>query len=348
MKTLSKIASGILALIVLSIIFTGCSKKGSPAPTGPAEYVVSTLAGNGVRGNANGSGTNTSFSGPFGLAIDASGNLYVADYNNSLIRKITPDGTVTTFAGNGQQVTIPGTGTAASIAYPDYITIDHSNNLYTIDMTGNIVKITPSGVVTIFASGLGPSSGLVADANNNIYVADVARGSIMKVTAAGAVSIFTGSGSPEQAPVDGTGTSATFRLPAGITIDASGNLFVGDVGVNQIRKITPAGVVTTIAGDGESKLKNGNGLAASFYYPGALAADREGNIYVSDYNNNVIRKITAGGDVTTLAGNGEHGYADGAAASAKFAGPYGIVINSNGDLFVADSNNNVIRKIAKK
>ncbi|WP_339605846.1 Ig-like domain-containing protein [uncultured Roseivirga sp.] len=152
-------------------------------------------------------------------------------------------------------------------------------------------------------------------------------------------------GTDNYASVDGTGIGANFHMPDDIVLDASGNMYVSDFGSNKIRKITPIGVVTTLAGSGVTGSSNGNGVNASFNHPRGLAIDATGNVFVADRDNNVIRKITPSGDVTTYAGSGAWGSTNGASGSARFNSPNGVAVDASGNLFVTDGNNNLIRKI---
>jgi sugar lactone lactonase YvrE len=236
--------------------------------------------------------------------VDPAGNLFVTELYGSRIRKITPAGVVTTFAGSGVQGSADGTGTAATFNYPSGIAIDGSGNLFVADELGNIIrKITPGAVVSTFAG-----SGIQGSAN-------------------------------------GTGTAATFHFPVGLAIDAAGNLYVGEEGNDNIRKITPAGVVTTLAGAGTEGHADGTGAAASFRNPWGLGVDGVGNVYVGDTYNSLIRRITPAGVVTTFAGNAVPGAIEGKGILASFSGPIGIVFNSSGDMYVADMYNHKIRKI---
>lgn len=267
-------------------------------------YVVSTLAGNGGTGFANGAGNGAMFNGPYGMAIDSSGNAFLADTSNHRIAKITPAGVVSTFAGNGTSGALDGTGLSATFNMPRGLAIDQQDNLYIADRSNSrIRKITPTGVVTTLAG-----NGL------------------------------TGS-------TDGTGTAATFTNALGVIVDNAGNVYVGDTYGHRIRKITSAGVVTTLAGNGTSGFADGVGSAAMLSYPLNLALDDQNNIYVADRDNHRIRKITAGGSVTTFAGSGS-GYADGAASAAMFYTLEGVCRDKNGNFFVADKANNRIRKIS--
>jgi hypothetical protein len=182
-----------------------------------------------------------------------------------------------------------------------------------------------------------------ADAQGNIYVADNKNHQIRKITPAGLVSTFAGSGIAGNA--DGAGTAAQFEEPYGICPDALGNIYVVDNVSSRIRKITPGGVVTTITGSAGTGFQDGNVSVAKFDQPNGICIDPQGNLYVTDYNNNRIRKITPAGMVSTLAGS-QQGFEDGPAAQAKFYKPGHICMDNQGNLYVADRYNHRIRKIA--
>jgi len=320
--------------------------------------LVSNFVGTTTQGSANGAGTSASFNGPLGIAIDGSGNIYAADEENNLIRKITPAGIVATLAGSGAQGAINGTGTAASFNHPTGVAVDASGNVYVADQSNNLIrKITPGGVVTTFAgsgtAGSANGTGVAAsfnlptviarDAAGNLYVTDLLNNLIRKINTAGVVTTLAGNGTADS--TNGTGTAASFHYPTGITVDASGNIYVTDQLNHEIRKITSAGVVTTFAGNGTAGSANGKGTAASFYNPYAVTVDGSGNLYVADYNNNEIRMITSTGIVTTLAGTTIAGIANGTGSAAAFNHPGGVALDGNGNLFVADYYNNEIRDI---
>ncbi|SVC45079.1 uncharacterized protein METZ01_LOCUS297933, partial [marine metagenome] len=255
-----------------------------------SSYVtVTTFAGSGTSGIANGTGTAASFYSPSGLAMDGSGNLFVAELGNDLIRKITPSGVVTTFAGTeGANETADGTGTAASFYGPSDLAFDSNGNLFVVGFYSHLIrKITPAGVVTTFA------------------------------------------GSGSEGSANGTGTEASFYYPWGIAIDSNDNLFIGEYSNNLIRKITPSGVVTTFAGSGTSGSADGIGTAASLSGPVGLSFDSDGNLFVVEFVGEKIRRITPSGSVTIFAGSGSKGSTDGTGTDASFDYPIGITIDNN-------------------
>ncbi|WP_158590442.1 NHL repeat-containing protein [Noviherbaspirillum cavernae] len=336
---------------------------------------VSTLAGTaGVFGSADGNGAAARFSSPRGIVVDGAGNVYVADRLNHAIRRITPSGAVATIAGAaGSSGSADGAGSTARFNGPSGIAIDALGNLYVAD-TDNVAirKITPSGDVTTLAgmateSGSvdgagstarfnGPSS-IAIDATGNLFVTDtyhfptshsaLDNSTIRKITPTGIVTTLAGS-SGSLGSTDGSGTLALFYYPSGITVDAAGNLFVSDTWNHTIRRITPAGAVSTFAGTaGISGSDDGTGAAARFFYPSGVTSDSAGNLYVVDSSNATLRKVTPGAAVTTLAGMAsQSGSADGIGADARFSGPYGIAADAAGNLYIADAFSATIRKIA--
>ena len=319
--------------------------------------VATTLAGSGVIGSANGIGTAAQFSGPRGVAVDSSGTIYVADADNHQIRKITAAGVVTTLAGSGTAGSANGTGIAAQFTTPYGVAVDSSGTIYVADTFNNLIrKITAAGVVTTLAgsgavgsaNGTGTAAqfnnprGIAVDSLGTVYVADTSNHQIRKITAAGVVTTLAGS---TYGSTNGTGIGAQFAYPYGIAVDSSGKVYVGDSQNNLIRKITAAGVVTTLAGGSRfGGSANGIGGTAQFAYPMGVAVDSSGTVYVADYYNYSIRKITPAGAVTTPAGLAP-GFADATGIVAKFAAPVGVAVDSSGTIYVADSDNNRIRKI---
>jgi sugar lactone lactonase YvrE len=281
--------------------------------------VVTTFAGTtGVPGSLDGIGTAAMFLLPEGLAVDGNGNLFVGDSTGDVIRKITPSGVVTTFAGTpGFEGSADGTGSAAQFYGPDGVAVDASNNIYVADgQNYTIRKITQAGAVTTFAgtagnfgsaNGTGPSasfgyiSGIAAGPGGNIFASDTDNELIREITSTGVVTTLAGDNGMS-GDVDATATAAQFNQPDGLAADSSGNLYVADSGNNVIREITQAGVVTTFAGTGPYVGDmNGPGVVALFNFPSGVAVDGSGNVYVADSGNSLIRQINASGVVSNFA-----------------------------------------------
>lgn len=315
----------------------------SVAPDG----AVSPFAGSTTAyGNLDGQGASALLWNPIFMIAEPSGTVLFADAGDNEIRQFTPNAAVTTMVGLGAHPgNVNGTGAAARFDNPEPLAVDASGNLYLSDGNG-LRKVTPGGVVSAAFSGGGGSTGLAIDAAGNAYFSQSGLNSIYKVSGSGAPVLFAGSGTTvSSGNADGTGSAAGFNHPNGIAIDSAGNLFVVDSGNYTIRKITPAGVVTTLAGlAGAKGINDGSGSAAQFWAPFNIAVDGTDTLYVTD--GNAIRKVTAGGAVTTLAGSIQMlGYADGTGSAALFNSPGGIAIGPSGSLLIADFNN-VIREVS--
>ena len=305
--------------------------------------VVTTLAGSaGQRGSTDGTGSVARFSVPYGVAADGSGNLYVADSGNSTIRKITPAGVVSTLAGSaGQTGSTDATGSAARFNWPSSVAVDGSGTLYVADMSNSTIrKISPGGAVSTLAGSAGPTGatdgtgsaarfyipqGVAVDGSGNVYVADTYNSTLREITIpAGVVSTLAGS-AVQTGSTDGTGSAARFYNPQGVAVDGSGNIYVADTFNSTIRKITPAGAVSTLV--------DATGSAAHFHEPFGVAVDGSGNVYVADSGNDIIRKITPAGVVSTLAGSvGQTGSMDGTGSAARFNGPSGMALDGSGNI----------------
>jgi sugar lactone lactonase YvrE len=293
--------------------------------------MVTTFAGTGSTGFLNtASGTTSSFNRPNGLAIDAEDTIYVADTFNHSIRKISPQGVVTTLAGSGTAgIQNSNTGTSSTFRFPMGVAVDYAGVVYVADTDNNLIrKITPTGSVTTLAGSIGLGS------------------------------------------QDGLGSMASFNGPCGVAVDSFGNVYVADTGNHVIRKITPTGAVTTVAGlGGAPGFQDGTGRCARFNAPVSLTIDSNGALYVCERFNHAIRKIllrpaasgaasgsgsgsiscsTTNSDtaiVTTIAGNGSTGAANGIGTSSRFNTPNALCFDPTGKLYVADTLNNTIRMV---
>lgn len=325
--------------VYVADLFNKTVRKISP------QGAVRTLAGSpGKAGTANGTGLAARFTSPRSIAVDASGVVYVGD--GSAIRRITPLGVVSTLAGSVTEAgNVNGTGAAARLGIPEDLAVDAAGNVYVADSwydsnsgnTGSVRKVTPAGVVTTLTTDCGSGAlsvpaGVAVDSANNVYIANTGNNEICKLTASGASSVLVDSGLQE---------------PRGLAVDAAGNVYIADAFNEVVRKVTPAGALSTLAG---GLVQRGNvdavGSAARFRRPNGVAVDSAGNVYVADEENHTIRKITAGGTVSTLAGLGpDFGHADGSGSAAKFYGPAASVADAQGNVYIADAYNYVIRKV---
>lgn len=273
---------------------------------------VSTFAGNGDAGETDGAGEVATFNAPNGLEFDSQGNLFVVDHLNDKIRKIAPDGAVSTFAGNGTPVTVEGNGLNAGFDRPTGIAIDSSDTIYLVEGNGTVVRmVTPSGDAVNIAG--------------KIY---------------------------EPGFVDGNATDAMFGYPFDVVIDEANNLlYLTDLTNHAIRKVdlnldpSDSGFVSTVAGNGVAGFADGNGASAQFHEPLCLDIDSVGNLYVTDGQNHRIRKVTPSGEVTTITGTGVSGFLDGDAAAALLNTPRGIVVYDDDTLFVTEYYGHSIREI---
>lgn len=327
-------------------------------------HTTTILAGAaGTPGNTNSNGGNARFNGPTAIAIDSSGVRYVADSNNHTIRKIAAAGAVTTLAGAaGIPGNIDAVGGNSRFSSPSGIAVDSAQIAYVAD-TGNhtIRKITSTGTVTTLAGSAGLSggtnatgtaarfnapTGIAVDSAGNVFVCDTGNHTIRKITSAGVVTTLAGSPGTS-GTTNANGSNARFNSPQGITLDGSGNLYIADSGNHCVRKVTPAGDVTTFAGlAGSSGSTDATGSVARFNTPKSITLDTSGTIHVADSNNHTIRRITASGIVTTVAGlAGTSGSANGAGTTARFSNPSGIVTTPDGfNLYIADTANHTIRR----
>lgn len=319
------------------------------------------LAGNGsLIDHTDGSGSNARLMNPTGVAVDSAGNIYIADGGDHTVRKVTPDGSVSTLAGSsGLAGSNDGAASDARFLYPAAIAVDAAGNVYVTDSGSHTVrKITAGGVTTIagtpgvagHADGVGTAAlfyapqGIAVDGAGNVYVSDTNNSTLRKISANGTVTTLAGAAG-ETGGADGTGASARFNYPCGLAVDAIGDVYVADFDNSEIRKVTPDGNVTTLAGAAsQAGNADGQGSGARFDHPMGVSVDGAGNIYVIDTSSQTIRLISPGGSVSTRAGMpGVGGRSDGAGATARFFFPAGIAATSAGTVYVADTGNHALR-----
>lgn len=336
------------------IIFAGlvsCKKDKERVTT----YTVTTLAGE-QGGFADGAATVARFNLPSGVAVDAQGTVYVADNFNHRIRKITSQGIVSTLAGTGSIGTADGSGSTAQFYDPTAVAVDAQGTVYVADYENHrIRKITSSGLVSTlagsenagFADGIGRAAlfshprSISVDAQGAVYVADNSK--IRRILPNGAVNTLAGSAGIGY--TDGPGSTAQFGDFLSLVATAQGVVYVADYNNHCIRKITSVGIVSTIAGTGIPGFADGAGSTAQFNKPNGIAVDNQETLFVTDFVNFRVRKITPAGTVTTIAGTGNSGCIDGSGSTAQFGFIYGIAVNNQGVIYVADRGCNRIRQI---
>ena len=335
---------------------------------------INTIAGNGTYGYSGDGGAAISAEiwYPSGVAIDSSGNVYIADQDNYRIRKVTAStGIISTIAGNGTYGYSGdgGAATSAELKVPSGVAVDSSGNVYIADSYNfRIRKVTAStGIIsTIAGNGTGGYSGdggaatsaevepvgVAVDSSGNVYIVDQFNQRIRKVTAStGIISTIAGNGTRGYSGDGGAATSAELNYPSGVGIDSSGNVYIADTQNDRIRKVTAStGIISTLAGNGTAGNSGDGGAATSgeLNYPSGVGVDSSGNVYIADSGNERIRKVTTStGIISTIAGNGTGGYSgdSGAATSAELANPAGVTIDSSGDVYIADATNMRVRAV---
>ncbi|HWE29783.1 MAG TPA: hypothetical protein VHB97_17355, partial [Polyangia bacterium] len=342
--------------LVGAFTLAGCGGSGNGAVGWSKLAVLAGQIGSGP-GVADGNAKAARFDFPQGLhtATDGSGALFIVDSANNTIRRMTIDGTVATIAGSPFAYgTADGTGAAARFSFPTDITDDGLGTLYVADADNHCIRkiVAGTGVVTTLAGqcgvggaldGIGAAAQFIFPSgltliDGNLYVADESTVRRVEIATGTVVTVAGDPSSTVSVGVDGVGTAALFSSLWGITNDGAGNLFMTDLSANQVRQMVIAtGAVSTIAGNGTASYVDGVGMAATFNFPQGVAADRLGNLYVADVDNNIVRKIVlATNTVSTLAGSATPGSADGIGGAAGFYEPSGLDFGS-GSLRVADA-----------
>ena len=357
------VATQPLTLVVLSCVALCSYASGQSG-------IITTVAGNG-NGTYSGDGgaaTSASFF-PAGVAVDASGNLFIADYLNNRIRKVSAGGIITTVAGTGTQGFSGDGGPAisAELNKPNGVAVDASGNLFIADdYNQRIRKVSAGGIITTvagdgtqgFSGDGGPAtaasfyypSWVTVDASGNIFIADTANCRIRKVSAGGIITTVAGNGTQAFSGDGGPAIAASLFEPHGLAVDASGNLFIADADNQRIREVSASGIITTVAGTGTQGFFGDGGQAAlaSLDDPTDVAVDASGNLFIADYSNNRIRKVSVSGIITTAAGDGTQGFSGdgGPAISAALNYPFAVALDASGDLFIADSDNRIREVLA--
>jgi len=337
-----------------------------------ATGLINTVAGTGSPGYTGdgAAATAAQLNTPYTVALDASGNLYISDTGNNRIREVVvASGNIGTVAGNGTYGYSGdgGAATSAELRSSNGVDLDATGNLYIADTGSNVIRKVSNGIIaTVAGNGNGSSGdggpatgallgyvdGAALDAGGNLYLADSRNNRVRKVATNGTITTVAGTGVAGYAGDQGAATAAQLNGPSGVAVDSNGNVFIADTNNNVVRKVTAAtGLISTVAGNGTLGFGGDGGAATSaeLQYPYGVAVDSSGNLYIADTFNVVIRKVTTNGNISTVAGSADiPGYTgDGSTATlASLNYPYGVAVDSSGTLFIADTGNSAIRRVA--
>ena len=364
----------LIAVAALSFLMVACGGGGSNdnpgGGGGGSAKAIHTFAGTGDYGYTGDGGPAKSarLSAPYGVSVDANGNVYIADTGNSVIRKVDTSGKITTIAGNGMQGFSGdgGLATSASLYAPTRAVPDRSGNLYIADYYNQrIRKVDPAGIIATFAgtgdfgyngdgilatsAQLNSPYGIAVDSVGNVYIADSFNYRIRKVDTSGMITTIAGDGWGGAIGDGGPATSAELSEPEDVALDGHGNIYIADAANSKIRKIDSSGIITTLAGNGNFDFGGDGGPAASAVvnFPTGVTADSSGNVYIADFQNNRIRKVDSSGTITTIAGTGTSGFSGdgGPPASAELSFSMEVAVDTAGNVYIADTNNARIREI---
>ncbi len=356
---LISIASAALAMALVPMTQAGAVPVSATSPT------LSVIVGTGTDGPPTaGPATSSQLNQPYGVALDDSGNVYIADSENNVIEKVTPSGTLSIFAGNGTAgPPTSGPATSSNLNGPTDVAVDSVGNVYIADSANHVIeKVTPSGTLSVIAGNgvegpptAGPAksssfdypTGVAVDASNNVYVADLLNNVVEKITPSGTLSIFAGTGT-SGVPTAGKATSSQLSYPQRVAVDASGNVYIADTRNNVVEKVTSSGTLSIIAGNGTyGHPTAGPATSSKLSGPTGVAVDSAGNVVIADRDNNVVEKVTPSGTLSVIAGTGTDGPPTaGPATSSALNDPTGIAVDASGNVYIADENNYLIEKVA--
>jgi sugar lactone lactonase YvrE len=340
------------------------------------QRIIMTVFGNGTSGYSGDSGLATlaQFDSPRGVAMAADGTLYIADTNNNRVRKVTPTGFITTFAGNG----VAGSGgdgfsaTSAAVAKPYGVAIDPTGNVLIADTFGNrIRKVDPNTNIITNLAGYGSAGfggdgdlaiyaifnqprGVAVDSLGNVYIADTLNNRIRRIDLSGKMGTIAGTGVAGFAGDGGPAGAAQLNNPSAVAVDAAGNLYIADTGNSRVRKIDNSGKIFTVAGSSNTGASgsNGDGLGATaptafLSKPTSVAVDSRGNLFISELDTGRVRVVTTDGLIRTAVGNGIPGYSgdNGTGPDAQINGVEGLGVDASGNLFIGDTANHRVRRV---
>ncbi len=368
-----------LSLFGLALLFFTSTPSLLQAQSVTLAPPITTVAGTGTAGTTTGTdgdggaATAANLSAPAGVAVDGAGNLYIADSGDNRVRKVTVAGVISTVAGSGTVGTATGTdgdgaaATAANLNHPTAVAVDGSGNLYIADSGNNrIRRVNTLGVISTVAgngnvgtttgadgdggaataANLNTPNGIAIDAAGNLYIGDSGHNRIRQVNTIGNITTVAGSGNAGF--TNGPPTSADLNSPDGLRVDSSGNIYFADQNNGAVRELINA-TLLTLAGTGTQGYNGDNqqAISAELNNPKDVQIDAAGNIYIADFTNNRVRQVNVFGTILTLAGNGTPGFTgdNGAASNAELNGPSGLSLDHAGNLYIADTANNRVRKV---
>jgi sugar lactone lactonase YvrE len=358
-----------LAVAGAAVAAAACLVAGAASAASGVDRIY-TVAGLGTQGFSGdgGQATSAQLNYPVGGAVDAQGNLYIADNTNHRVRKVSPAGVITTVAGDG----VPGYGgdggqaTSARLNFPDGVAVDSHGDLFIADSLNNRVReVSPAGVITTVAgngsagysgdggqatsAALDNPTGVAVGPGGVLYIADEANERVREVHANGIITTVAGTGGAGFSGDGGPAGSAELNTPVAVATDSQGDLYIADGSNWRVRKVDANGTITTIAGNGTAGFSGDGGQATSaeISFPRGIAVDQAGNVYIADLNNYRVRRVTPDGRISSIAGDGSLGFSGdgGQALSAELGSVYGVATDAGGDVFVFDSSNQRVREV---